>query len=353
LLNPTDFRDLVSGRRRGLLATLARGLFGGCEIPYSLVMGIRNACYDRRIARVHRVDVPVVSVGNLTMGGTGKTPMVEWLARWFRRRGVNVALVSRGYKTNVGSQNDEALELAQKMPDVPHLQNPDRVAAAKQALEEHDCHLILLDDAFQHRRIHRDLDIVLIDALEPFGFEHVFPRGTLRERLRGLSRADIVALSRADTASAESREAIRMRVQQLAPHADWVEVAHQPGSLLASTGERREIASLAGQRVLAFCGIGNPAGFRHTVQSCGCELVDFREFPDHHPFLDKDVADLEDWAHRLEDVTAILCTHKDLVKINRPKLGAHSLWALAIELGIGEGEDRLEARLRSLLSNAG
>jgi len=349
LLNPTDFRDLVSGRRRGLLANLVRGLLAVCEIPYSLAMAARNACFDRRIIKTHRVDVPVVSVGNLTMGGTGKTPMVQWLTRWFQQRGVNVALVSRGYKSKTGSQNDEALELAQKLPDVPHLQNPDRVAAAKQALEEHDCQLILLDDAFQHRRIHRDLDIVLVDALEPFGFERVFPRGTLRERLSGLSRADVVALSRADTASQDDRKAIRTRVEQLAPSADWGEVAHQPGSLLASTGERLEVASLAGQRVVAFCGIGNPAGFRHTVQSCGCELVDFREFPDHHEFLAKDVAGLEDWANRFEDVTAILCTHKDLVKINRPRLGPHPLWALTIELDIGEGKDRLETRLQSLL----
>jgi tetraacyldisaccharide 4'-kinase len=171
----------------------------------------------------------------------------------------------------------------------------------------------------------------------------------LRERLEGLSRADVVALSRAETASREEREAIRARVQQLAPRADWMEVAHQPGSLLSSKGELREVAPLVGQRVVAFCGIGNPAGFRHTVQSCGCELVDFREFPDHHPFLDKDVADLEAWADGLENVATILCTHKDLVKINRPQLGPHSLWALTIRLDIDEGKDRLESRLRSLL----
>ena len=131
--------------------------------------------------------MPVISVGNITTGGTGKTPMVAWLARWFRNQDVRVALVSRGYRAEAEGQNDEARELATLLPDVPHLQNPDRVAAARIAIDELETQLIILDDGFQHRRIHRDLEIVLIDALQPFGFGHVLPRGLLREPLRGLA----------------------------------------------------------------------------------------------------------------------------------------------------------------------
>ena len=192
------FRALISGQRRGVQAAVLRGLLRAAETPYTLAVRWRNRQYDRGRKPVERVDVPVISVGNLTLGGTGKTPLVEWLARWFRQRGVRVTIISRGYGAEAGARNDEALELEQKLPDVPHVQNADRVAAAKMAIEEFDCQLILLDDAFQHRRIHRDLNIVVVDALEPFGFGHVFPRGALREPLSGLRRADMVVLSRAD-----------------------------------------------------------------------------------------------------------------------------------------------------------
>ena len=152
----------------------SRGLLAAAEIPYAAAVRRRNQHYDRPDA-CQRVPVPVVSVGNLTLGGTGKTPMVEWLARWFQAQGVRVALVSRGYGSRAGRPNDEALELAQCLPGVPHVQNPDRVAAARQAIDAHQAQLILLDDGFQHRRLARDLDLVLVDALEPVGFGHVFP----------------------------------------------------------------------------------------------------------------------------------------------------------------------------------
>jgi tetraacyldisaccharide 4'-kinase len=192
------FLDLVSGRRRGPAATLLRGGLRLAETPYAMAMSWRNRRYDRGKAVIHRAGVPVVSVGNITLGGTGKTPMVEWIARLYRRHQVRVAIVSRGYRAEEGGRNDEARELEQKLPDVPHIQNADRAAAARVAVEELDMQLIVLDDGFQHRRLARDLDVVLLDALEPFGFEHVFPRGTLREPLSGLRRADLVILSRAD-----------------------------------------------------------------------------------------------------------------------------------------------------------
>ncbi|HWC89722.1 MAG TPA: tetraacyldisaccharide 4'-kinase, partial [Pirellulales bacterium] len=208
----TDFHDLVSGRRRGPAATLTRGLLRVAETPYALAMRGRNWVYDHRYQTIEHVDVPVISVGNLTLGGTGKTPLVAWIARWLREHDVRVALVSRGYGATADALNDEALELEDRLPDVPHLQNPDRASAAHLAVEEFDCQAIVLDDGFQHRRLARDLDIVLLDACEPFGFGHVFPRGTLREPVCGLRRAHVVVLSRADMADAAQRAAIRQRV---------------------------------------------------------------------------------------------------------------------------------------------
>ena len=347
MLNPSQFRDLVSGRRRGLGAAVARLGLRVAEVPYTLAVRWRNRRYDTGAARIHRVGVPVVSVGNLTLGGTGKTPMVEWIARWLGAACVRVTVVSRGYGAEAGGRNDEAMALEQNLPDVPHVQDPDRVAAAKRAIEESECQLIVLDDAFQHRRIARDLDVVLLDALEPFGFGHVFPRGTLREPAEGLRRAHVVALSRADMIGQQQREQIRRQVRQYAPDAAWAEVVHAPRTLLGAAGQQRPLESLAGKPVAAFCGIGNPAGFRHTLGACGYRVAAWREFPDHHRYGRGDVESLGAWADGL-DVAAVLCTQKDLVKLDLERLGRRPLWAVAIGLEFLAGQAELEAKLAAV-----
>lgn len=348
-MDAAGFRDIVSGRKRGLLASLSRGLLALGEFPYTAVVTGRNACYDRRIFATHRVAVPVISVGNVTMGGTGKTPLVHWLTRWLQNHGVRVSIVSRGYKARSGRPNDEALELAERLPDVPHVQNRDRVVGATAAIEDHDTQVVVLDDGFQHRRIDRDLDIVLLDALEPFGFDHVFPRGMLREPVGSLARADIVALSRSDAADTQQRAAIRRQVEAIAPHAIWIELAHAPGDLLSSEGRRAEIGDLAGKPLAAFCGIGNPAGFLHTLESTGFDVVAFHEFPDHCGYGATELDWLSAWAGDLSHVAAVVCTHKDLVKIGSPQIGPHALWAMTINLEVRLGVDELESRLRTLL----
>jgi tetraacyldisaccharide 4'-kinase len=345
----STFRELVSGKRRGLGASLARGALRIAEVPYSFVVGRRNRQFDAGNRPVERVAVPVISVGNITLGGTGKTPMVEWVCRFLGDRGARVAIVSRGYGKRDGAANDEALELAQKLPDVPHVQNPDRVAAATAAIKKHKCQAIVLDDAFQHRRIARDLDIVLLDSQEPFGFDHVFPRGTLREPLGGLARADCIALSRADMLVPENRNRIRQRALGLAPRALWAECVHKPNALVTASGSELPLNTMRGHRVAAFCGIGNPAGFRHTLASCGYEVSLFQEFADHHAYPRTDVASLTDWADQAE-VAAVICTHKDLVKLGLDQLGDKPLYALRVGLEFLIGQPELEAKLTEVLS---
>ena len=347
MFDPSKFHDLVSGRRRGAGAAVLRGGLRLAEIFYAAAVCGRNRWYDLGMAAAHRVDAPVISVGNLTLGGTGKTPLVRWLARWFQDRGVRVAVVSRGYGSKAGMANDEALELRQSLPDVRHLQNPDRVAAAREAIREFGSRLILLDDGFQHRRIARDLDIVLLDALAPFGYGHVFPRGTLREPINGLRRAKVVILSRADLLDPAGRAAIWEIVKAHAPAAICAEAVHAPKTLISNSGERIPIDSIRGQSVAAFCGIGNPAGFRHTLESCGCRVAGFREFPDHHQYTPSDIESLTSWAAGL-GVSAVLCTHKDLVKLPLNQLGALPLWAVSIEMQFLGGQEALESRLRKI-----
>ncbi len=348
LLSPSTFRQLVSGRQRGLAAAVLRLGLRGAEIPYTLAIRWRNTRFDTGRATIHRVPVPVISVGNLTLGGTGKTPMVEWLARWCCQQQLRVTLISRGYGAKAGRENDEARELKQKLPTVPHLQNPDRVAAAQHAIQQFNPQVLLLDDAFQHRRLARDLDLVLLDALEPFGFGHVFPRGTLREPVAGLRRAQVVVLSRADLLTPAAREAIQRQVRHLAPAATWAEVTHAPRAWRAASGHEQPLKTLCGQRVAAFCGLGNPAGFRHTLTACGCQVVAFREFPDHHAYGPGELDSLAAWAAG-QNVAAVICTHKDLVKLNVDHLGPTPLWALTIGLDFLAGQRELEDRLASLL----
>jgi tetraacyldisaccharide 4'-kinase len=277
--------------------------------------------------------------------------MVKWLARWFLERGVRVAIVSRGYGSAGGKQNDESLELSQALPDVPQVQDADRVAGARRAITEFGSQLILLDDGFQHRRLARDLDIVLLDATAPFGFDHVFPRGTLREPAIGIRRAAVVCLTRSDYLDEAGRAAIRGRVATLAPRAVWSEATHAPRRLLNSTGETQPLTALAGRRVAAFCGIGNPAAFRRALETSGCQIVSWREFPDHHLYDAKDRAELAE-SIAASQTELVVTTHKDLVKLPINDLGGRPLWALAVEMEILVGDDALQTALEPILRRA-
>lgn len=336
---------------------LLRCLLRLIETPYAWAMRLRNRAYDRGKKTIHQAAVPVISVGNLTLGGTGKTPMVAWIARLLRGQGTRVAIISRGYGAAEGGPNDEAMQLERQLPDVPHLQNPERYEAAKIAVEELEMEVLVLDDGFQHRRLARDIDIVLIDALEPFGFGHVFPRGTLREPLEGFARADVVALSRADMLDETARQTLREKLAKLAPEAIWIETCHAPRALVSFGGEEtpatvEAIQANGPQRIAAFCGLGNPAGFRHTLQSLGLEIAAFREFPDHHLYDADDVASLTDWATKL-DVEMIVCTMKDLVKIGLDQFGQVPLRALEIELAISEGEEAFAEKIQGCMAPGG
>lgn len=344
-MNEKTFHEIVSGRRRGPLASIARGLLWLAQGPYAVAVATRNRRFDRKRDAVTRVEVPVISVGNLTVGGTGKTPMVKWIATQLREHGVRVAILSRGYGAEEGAKNDEAIELEQALPDVPHLQAPDRVASARVAIDELASQVLLLDDGFQHRRLGRDLDIVLLDATEPFGHGHLLPRGLLREPIASLARADVVCLTRANMASAKSRANFRQQVSEHATEAIWCEASHQPKRLLSTTGQEQPIASLAGKRVAAFCGIGNPDAFHRTLESLGIEIAAWRVFPDHHPYQRGDIAQLESDA---KDVDLVLCTHKDLAKVQTARLGKTPLWAIEVEIQLTVGEESLKARLEEI-----
>ncbi len=351
IFSAETFREIVSGQRQGLLPAALRMLLAAAEPVYGAVVARKNRRYDTGSLPITRVNVPVISVGNLTVGGTGKTPFVIWLAKWFLQQNIAVTLISRGYGQRCGP-NDEAREIAATLPDVPQLQNPDRIAAAKHAIAAHQTEVIILDDAFQHRRLARDLDVVLIDALEPFGYGHLLPRGLLREPVANLRRAHVVALSRADAVSVGRREEIRSLVTQHAPQTAWIELAHQPVALIDHAGRSAPLATWQGKPLAAFAGIGNPAGFQHTLSHCGLKVNAFRALADHQDYSPAVVESLATWLRAQSAIEAVVCTHKDLVKLPLAAIGQVPLRALQIELALTRGADELTKLLQQLLARS-
>ena len=352
------FIDIVSGRAQGIGPGGIRALLRVASWPMVGIVAVRNAMYHRGVIRSARVTVPVVSVGNITVGGTGKTPLVAWLAGWFRRNGHCPAILSRGYGSpGPGLPNDEAIELAMRLDGdgggekIPHLQNPDRVALAQRVVTEQLGDRIILDDGFQHRRLARDLDIVLLDATQPFGFGHLLPRGLLRESVCYLRRADVVILTRVSAVSAERREELHETVRRLASDAVLAELTHRPTELMRANGTRVPLTSLAGRPVAAFCGIGNPRAFLdETLAECGVRRVAEWIFPDHHRWTDQWRTEL---ARRVaaipERPDAVLCTAKDIARCPDVfELSDVPLFAVLMEIEWMTGREALEEKLKAL-----
>jgi tetraacyldisaccharide 4'-kinase len=343
-----NYRDLISGRSRGPLASIGRGGLGIASALYGGVVRARNRAYDAGLLRAHRAAVPVVSIGNVTAGGTGKTPVVAALVEWFTSRGVRPVILSRGYRAHAGGINDEKLVLDRLCPGVPHLQGADRVATARVACEQHGAQVLILDDAFQHRRLFRDLDLVLVDALDPWGGGRLLPRGLLREPRSALRRAGAVILTRADQCPPADKARLIGEIRSFGRDEPPIEAVFRPVGLENSAGAHAAIDSL--DPVVAFCGIGNPDGFRRTLIDAGItQIAAFRAFRDHHHYTEADLADLAQWAieHR---ATAFVTTQKDLVKIPRERLGDLPLWAVSIRAEFTAGEERLAALLQDLVS---
>jgi tetraacyldisaccharide 4'-kinase len=343
------YRELIDGSRQGLLAGAARLGLHAAALFYATGVQLRNVGFDWGLLPIRRAGVPVVSIGNLTAGGTGKTPMVAAIADWFTSRNVRPVILSRGYRSLENAVNDEKLVLDQLCPDVAHLQSPNRVKSAQAACATHRAQVLILDDGFQHRRLARDLDIVLIDALDPWGAGYLLPRGLLREPKSALKRADLIVLTRADHCEPGTKERILSEIRRASHSRPLIEASFEPVGLTNASGAMTQVESIAGS-VVAFCGIGNPEGFRKTLRGAGMEsrLVEFRTFPDHHHYTTTDLDDLARWARNLGADT-LITTQKDLVKIPQSDLAGSPLWALTIRARITAGQDQLDGLLERLV----
>lgn len=344
--------DIISGRATGWLSVLLR--FG------LLVLSVLHACgsrifhraFDLGLRRPVRTDILVISVGNLTAGGTGKTPFVALLANWLGQHGCAPCLVSRGYRASESGENDEKLVLDLYCPDVPHIQSADRVAACRDALSQFAADVVVLDDGFQHRRLHRDLDVVLVDCLNPWGFGYQLPRGLLRESPAAIRRADLIVLTRVDQVNSNDRLLIEQEVRRLSPATPVIHVSYAATGWRNAAGQSLDLDRLQTESPLAFCGLGNPRAFVETLSRCGFAPEQTMTFADHYHYDQDSLARIARTASQAQ-CDVLLTTVKDLVKIPHVELEGIPLWALEIRAEIVSGLETLEDSLRDVLARCG
>ena len=356
-MNEQQFLKLSAGKPMPG-GRLLRFLLRVASWPYAAAMLIRNRLFDWGIRRVHSPPVHVISVGNLTTGGTGKTPVVALIVQQLQQAGLKPGIVSRGYRSLDDEGNDERRVLDILCPGVPHVQNRDRVAAVATAVSEHGCNVIVADDAFQHRRLGRTLDVVLIDATNPWGYGAVLPRGLLREPRSGLRRAGLIAVTRADQVGPSVLEEIWREVRRYVPNAPRIEIAFQPTGLRAlptcSSEDRsrssvprtqRETGRRESRRAVVFSGIGNPDAFRATVATLDVDVAAFRAFSDHWHYSEADLAELVGLAEE-HSADLLLTTLKDLVKLRDLSRPGIELAAVEIQAAFLSGESAFVAKLQ-------
>jgi len=346
-------RAVLSPHRRGPALAVARAALGMAGGVYGLAVRARNGLYCAGLLRARGAGVPVVSVGNITAGGTGKTPFAAWLARLLVIHKMRPAILSRGYGTHRAlGLDDENAMLCRLAHGVPVVVEADRLKGAEMAVRQHGADVLILDDGFQHRRLARDLDVVLIDAVWPFGAGHLLPRGLLREPLKALRRADFLVLTRAELIGPEQLEELKTRLNRLA-HGVPVAICRTTLRGLRPLGRPAQEALVPGAmregRWAAFCGIGNPEAFRLTLQRAGCDPAIFSVFADHERYSRRQIEGVLARA-RASGCERIVTTEKDAVKVEA--LTARDgppaeprLYALQTELDMTEGSTAFMAAI--------
>ena len=364
----THFSDLASLQQR-LLATPLHVLLIPFSWLYAIGIWVRNRLYALGVFRVQRLPCPVISVGNIAVGGTGKTPAVIAIAEHLQKAGLRVAILLRGYKrkaregitvvsdgrwvyASATESGDEAYMMAQHLSGVPIIVGRERYLAGQIALERFNVDVLLLDDAFQHRQLGRDVDILTVPVTHPFGNPaRLLPAGTLREPPSALRCADIILLTHVDTPEISLHA--KKAVKRLAPDALVLESVHQPTRLYplipGDSGEHRDIEVLKGKRLLAVCGIGNPDTFFGTLTRCSPASIELMAFPDHHVYVEADGQRINA-AFRAAEADLVVTTQKDAQKLG-PVMGPRGLPMFVLEVALviaGRDEEFTDLLLASV-----
>ena len=373
----TYFIDLVHSKEvDGLFPHLIMGILYIFSLIYGLLVNIKLAGYKYGIFQKQKLDCFVISLGNVTVGGTGKTPTAQRLARDIRDMGYRVVILNRGYRAkwhgevgivsdgkrlhmDAAEAGDEAYMLAKHLPEVPVLIGAERAKTGRYAMEHFGAEVAILDDGYQHWQLERDLDILLVDAVNVFGNGYILPRGTLREPISHISRADICLMTKVDQAAAGSCDYIRETVHRYNPEARIVESIHQPRCFIPLTewyvniaSQGIDIAQMRGQRIMAVSAIGNPASFEQTLSDLGAVIIESLRYPDHHDYAMSEMTDIFQQAENA-GAEAIVITEKDAVKI--PADVAREKWSIPIyvicvEVNFQKGSEGLANLLKKRLA---
>ncbi|MBF0490613.1 MAG: tetraacyldisaccharide 4'-kinase [Candidatus Omnitrophica bacterium] len=340
--------ELMTDVRNGWFDHLLKGVLLVLSWIYDYVVHITQGLYQDHILSVYRAPKPVISVGNITTGGVGKTPFVIWLVKALSDQGIKTVVLSRGYGAGVHGLNDETRMFHEILPEAAIMTGRNRKQSIQKALSQGAVDVFIADDAFQHWPLYRDLDIVAIDAVNPFGNGHLVPRGILREKTEALIRADVFLLTKTDQVA--STRPLSQELRAINSRAFIIESRHSPRCFRdVFTGQIYPLDRMKGQKALAFCAIGEPTSFEFTVLQAGLVLGTNLTFADHHQYTSEDMKYVADFAVK-ENINILVTTHKDAVKINvfRNLLAGLTVLSLDIDLEITEGKDEIIQRIISL-----
>lgn len=354
----------ITAKQRNVLAAAFRILLTPFYLLYCVVIWIRNFCYTSGIIEQKELPCQVISVGNIVVGGSGKTPIVIAIAELLQKNSYKVGVLLRGYKGKSNREitlvsdgekrlctrdecGDEADMLARQLTNIPIIIGKQRHLTGKAILERFECDVLILDDGFQHRQLSRDLDIVTIDATQPYGTGKMLPIGTLREPKSSIQRADLIILTRTDTPNIDIAD-IKAELHRIAPNTPILESVHKPTYLYRLNQQDKNVTmkvdNLIKKRILAVCGIGNPNAFVSTLQKYNPETVELCAFADHHNYT---ISDLQYIKQRMKQYESeyVIITQKDEQKIASlsPDL---PIVVLGIELVITDGIEILMQALQ-------
>ena len=335
---------------------------------------LRRNFYKKAVFQSKRLPCPIISIGNITVGGTGKTPMTIYVAQVVKQLGYKVAIISRGYKgksERVGGivsdgrvllmtpeiAGDEPYMMAKRLKDVPVIVGKNRFKAGRQAVRKFNPDVIVLDDGFQHLKLQRDLDLVLLDCRKPFGNGHLLPRGVMREPVSALLCADAIILTKSDTVNNNETSSLPKKLRSYERKKPVYRTFHHPfvyktvkeeKSLFENSIQgvlRLNLASIRGRTVFAFSGLADNHNFQQTVKSLKCNVSGFMEFSDHHPYSDRDLKDISAAAKRSMS-ECIVTTEKDYVRIAHKIDWPDDLFVIGIEIDFGADEKRFNSYIK-------
>lgn len=311
---------------------------------FSSIYRLGLSCH-KLISKPHKLPAKVISIGNITLGGTGKTPAVISVAKAAKNRGLSPCVLTRGYKAISGDTcfiskgegplisaadaGDEAYLMAEILKGIPVVKGKNRYEAGLLALKEYPDLVFILDDGFQHWGLQRDIDIVLIDTTTPFGNKRIFPEGILREPLTALKRAHVIILTKSDIAGNKSIAAISKEVRKINPDVPIFTAFHKPVELVDTAGNSTELKSLMNKNVYVFTGIANTMYFESLLRTNGARIIDSKKFRDHHSYTQRDIDKIKSNAMGLDIIT----TEKDMVKLKGLNV-PHNVHALRIEFTV-------------------